>query len=299
LNRWVTDLTTMHVELRPLIFSVAYGMLGSVAEAEDVTQEALLRLHRTTTPVESPAAFAVTMATRLAIDELRSARRRREVYVGSWLPEPLVTADPATDPAEHVEAAQRLSTALLVMLERLSPVERAVMLLREVFAYDYARIAEIVGRSVENCRQIMARARAHLHDARARFEATPQRHDELVTAFLDACRTGDLNALEKLLAEDVTFTGDGGGKVASLAVPASGRRRVARFLLGLFRQAQAAEFAVEVVPVNGAPGVRVRDRDGVIVAVMSIAVSGATIAALYSVLNPDKLRHLQPLDSIR
>jgi RNA polymerase sigma-70 factor (ECF subfamily) len=288
----------MHAELRPLIFSVAYGMLGSVAEAEDVTQEALLRLQRTTTPIESPAAFAVTTATRLAIDELRSARRRREVYVGSWLPEPLVTADPATDPAEHVEAAQRLSTALLVMLERLSPVERAVMLLREVFEYDYARIAEIVGRSVENCRQIMARARAHLHDARTRFEVPPQRHDELVTAFLDACRTGDLNALEKLLAEDVTFTGDGGGKVASLAVPASGRQRVARFLLGLFRQAQAAQFAVDVVPVNGAPGVRVRDRDGVIVAVMSIVVSADKVVDLYSVLNPNKLRHLQPLDSV-
>ncbi|MBX6752056.1 MAG: RNA polymerase sigma-70 factor [Micromonosporaceae bacterium] len=289
----------MHAELRPLIFSVAYGMLGSVAEAEDVTQEALLRLHRTTTPVESPAAYAVTMATRLAIDELRSARRRREMYVGSWLPEPLVTADPAHDPAEHVAAAQRLSTALLVMLERLSPVERAVLLLREVFEYDYPRIAEIVGRSVENCRQILARARTRVHEPRSRFEAAPQRHDELVSAFLDACRTGDLAALEKLLAEDVTFTGDGGGKVASLAVPATGRQRVARFLLGLFRQAHAAGLEVEAVPVNGQPGLRVRDRNGATAAVMSIAVSGAGIAGLYSVLNPDKLRHLQPFDAVR
>ena len=285
----------MQAELRPLIFSVAYGMLGSVTEAEDVTQEALLRLHRTTTPVESAAAYAVTTATRIALDELRSARRRREVYVGSWLPEPLVTADPANDPAEHVEAAQRLSTALLVMLERLSPVERAVLLLREVFEYEYARIADIVGRSEENCRQILARARARVHVPRPRFEAAAQRHDELVTAFLDACRTGDLTALEQLLAADVTLTGDGGGKVQSLAIPASGRQRVARFLLGLFRQARAADLEVEGVPVNGEPGVRVRDRTGATVAVMSVAVSGGRIAGFYSVLNPDKLRHLQPL----
>jgi len=228
----VTDAT----ELRPLMFSVAYGMLGSVAEAEDVAQEAQLRMLRETADIRSPAAYAVTVTTRLAIDELRSARARREVYVGAWLPEPLVSNDPAGDPSQRAEAAEQLSIALLVMLERLSPVERAVFLLREVFQYEYERIAEIVERSAENCRQILTRARAHVRADQPRFEASPERHGALVDRFLAAAGSGDLAGLEAVLADDIAVTGDGGGKVPALATPVQGRLRVARFVIGLFRQ---------------------------------------------------------------
>lgn len=278
-------------DLRPLMFSVAYGMLGSVTEAEDITQEALLRMHRTAATIEAPSAYAVTVTTRLAIDQLRSARARREVYVGAWLPEPLVVADPETGPAEQVEAGERLSLAFLVLLERLSPVERAVLLLREVFDYDYERIAVIVGRSPANCRQILVRAKAHVHD-RARFQPTPGQRDALTARFFAACTTGDLAALEQLLAADITLTGDGGGKVPALASPAVGRRRVARFILGLFRQAESLRLEIQPVLVNGGPGARAVDPDGAIIAVVGLEVVDGVIVAVHNILNPDKLRHL-------
>jgi RNA polymerase sigma-70 factor (ECF subfamily) len=287
----VTDVTELHDELRPLMFSVAYGMLGSVSEAEDVTQEALLRMHREAEPIRQPSAFAVTVTTRLAIDALRSARARREVYVGAWLPEPLVGA-PEAGPAERAEAAERLSLAFLVMLERLSPVERAVLLLREVFDYDYDRVAEIVGRSGENCRQILVRARAHVRE-RPRFAGSAEHRDRLADRFFAACADGDLAGLERLLAEDIAFTGDGGGKVPALATPATGRVRVARFILGLFRQAERFGAVVEPIQVNGAPGGRAVTPDGETVTVFALDVVGDEVVAVYNVLNPDKLRHVR------
>ena len=284
----MTDTT----ELRPLMFSVAYGMLGSVAEAEDIAQEAQLRMLREADPIRSPAAYAVTVTTRLAIDELRSARARREVYVGAWLPEPLVGTDPEGEPSARAEATECLSVALLVMLERLSPVERAVFLLREVFQYDYERIGQIVERTPENCRQILTRARAHVRADQPRFEASSQRHGALLSRFLAAARAGDLAGLEAVLAEDITLTGDGGGKVPALATPAAGRRRVARFIIGLFRQAQRLGARIEPVVVNGQPGGLAITPDGQTVAVFALDVVDDRIVAVFNILNPDKLAHL-------
>jgi RNA polymerase sigma-70 factor (ECF subfamily) len=288
LYRGVTDTA----ELRPLMFAVAYGMLGSVAEAEDIAQEAQLRMLREAETIRSPAAYAVTVTTRLAIDELRSARARREVYVGAWLPEPLVGVDPEGEPSARAEAAERLSVALLVMLERLSPVERAVFLLREVFQYEYERIAEIVERSPENCRQILARARAHVRADQPRFETSTQRRGALVARFLAAARAGDLAGLEAVLTEDITFAGDGGGKVPALATAVSGRTRVARFIIGLFRQAERLGATIEPVVVNGQPGGVAIAPDGQRVAVFALDVVNDQIAAVFNILNPDKLAHL-------
>jgi RNA polymerase sigma-70 factor (ECF subfamily) len=286
------DVTHTTDDLRPLMFSVAYGMLGSVAEAEDVASEATLRMLRETEPIRSPSAYAVTVTTRLAIDALRSARARREVYVGAWLPEPLVANDPAVDPPAQVEAAEQLSLALLVMLERLSPVERAVFLLREVFQYEYDRIAEIVERSEQNCRQILTRARAHVREDRPRFAPVPGHHVELMHRFLAAARSGDLAALEAVLADDITVTGDGGGKVPALATPVSGRLRVARFIIGLFRQAAHMGLTIDEVEVNGEPGGRVRTPDGQTMGVFGVDIVAGRVRAVYNVINPDKLAHL-------
>jgi RNA polymerase sigma-70 factor (ECF subfamily) len=276
------------------MFSVAYGMLGSVAEAEDVVQEAQLRMLRENDEIRSPAAYAVTVTTRLAIDELRSARARREVYVGAWLPEPLVASDRSGDPADRAEVAEQLSIALLVMLERLSPVERAVFLLREVFQYEYERIAEIVERSPGNCRQILARARAHVRADQPRFDASAQRHRVLLDRFLAAARAGDLAGLEAVLAADITMTGDGGGKVPALATPVEGRRRVARFIIGLFHQADRLGARIEPAVVNGQPGGRAIGPDGQVVSVFALDVVDDRILAVFNIVNPDKLTRLSP-----
>ncbi len=288
----MTDVTELHNELRPLMFSVAYGILGSAAAAEDVAQEALLRMHRQAAPIASPPAFAVTVSTRLALDELRSARARREVYVGTWLPEPLLT-DPPFGPAGQVELTDRLSTAFLVMLERLSPTERAVMVLREAFDYDYEQIGEIIGKSAENCRQILSRARTHVQAERPRFEVDRARRDALAARFFAACQAGDLAGLEELLVADITLSGDGGGKAPALATPVSGRTRVARFLIGLFRRLDHDGYRLEPVTVNGQPGARALTADGATIAVLSLLVGPDGISAVYNVLNPDKLTHLQ------
>jgi RNA polymerase sigma-70 factor (TIGR02957 family) len=287
----VSELTEdVHRDLRPLMFSVAYGMLGSVTEAEDVAQEASLRLHREADRIDSPAAFAVTVTTRLAIDQLRSARRRREVYVGAWLPEPLVTPNPTA----RLEAAERLSMAFLVLLERLSPVERAVLLLREVFEYSYDRIAEIVGKSEPACRQILVRARGHIRDGRPRFTTTRSQRDALAAQFFAACQRGDVAGLEALLAADISLTGDGGGKAAALAAPATGRTRVARFVVGLFRQAVRVGARLEPADVNGSPGARVYGPDGALVSIFCLEIDGDHVTRIYNQLNPDKLAHLDP-----
>jgi RNA polymerase sigma-70 factor (TIGR02957 family) len=292
----VTDLAAdLHDELRPLMFSIAYRMLGSVAEAEDIVQEAFLRLVRSgPAEVETPEAYATTVTTRLAIDHLRSARVRREQYVGSWLPEPLLDTSSLADPAAQAELADSVSLAFLVLLEALTPVERAVFLLREVFGYDYGRIAEIVEKSEPNCRQIV-RAQRHIAAGKPRFEASRSQRDELAARFFEATSSGDVEALERLLADDVVFTGDGGGKAPALASPATGRTRVARFILGIYRTIDTFAGRIEPIEVNGQPGARLVDQDGNLAAVLGIQVADGKIVAFHNVLNPDKLRHLGPL----
>jgi RNA polymerase sigma-70 factor (ECF subfamily) len=285
-------------ELRPVAFRVAYRMLGSVSEAEDVVQEALLRLHRTLEagePVESPRAFVATVATRLAIDELRSARARRESYVGEWLPEPVVT-DPAEGPERRAELADSLSFAFLVVLESLSPEQRAAFLLHDVFDYDYGEVAAIVGTSEQNARQLAARARRHVQGRRPRYEASRERRDELARRFFAAAEDGDLAALEELLAEDVTLHGDGGGKVPALARALHGRSRVARTLLAWMRQgARIGGAGIRRVEVNGQAGALLLAPDGGLIGVMVLAIADGRVHAVNSVVNPDKLRHLGPV----
>ncbi len=285
-----------HTELRPLLFSIAYRMLGSASDAEDVVQEAYLRYHRAVERgevVESPRAYLSAVVTRAAIDHLRSARVRRESYVGQWLPEPLLVDD---DPAGRwAETADSLSMAFLVLLERLSPVERAVFLLREVFGYDHAAIAPIVGKSEVNVRQIASRARRHVAAGRPRFEADRRRRDELAQRFFAAVAEGDTDELVSLLAADAVLWGDGGGKAPAAARPVVGRDRVARFLAGLGRQARRQGLRIAPVPVNGQPGVIAHDPAGAVVAVMTIDVADGEVQAVRSVANPDKLRHLGPV----
>jgi RNA polymerase sigma-70 factor (TIGR02957 family) len=282
-------------DLRPAAFAVAYRMLGSVAEAEDVVQEALMRVHRALEEgqtIESPRAFATTVTTRLAIDELRSARARREVYVGEWLPEPLVTAT-AADPAEQAEMSDSLSLAFLALLERLSPTQRAVLLLRDVFDYGYDEIAAIVETTEDNARQLAARARRHVRERRPRFEASREKREELAERFFAAAQDGDLAALEDLLADDVALHGDGGGKAPALARALHGRDRVARTLVAWARYGfRRAGGTVRRVEVNGQPGALLLDGEGRLVSAMALDIADGRIQAVHSVVNPDKLAHL-------
>ncbi|HEX3316648.1 MAG TPA: RNA polymerase sigma-70 factor [Solirubrobacteraceae bacterium] len=283
--------------LRPVGFGIAYRMLGSVSEAEDAVQEALLRLHRVLADgrrIESPRAYLATLVTRLCIDQLRSARVRRERYVGEWLPEPLLAVE--DDPARHAEMADSLSLAFLVLLERLSPEQRAAFLLREVFDYPYAEVARIVDTSEPNARQLVARARRHVEAGRPRYEPSAELRDELARRFLAAVREGDLAGLEAVLAEDVVLHGDGGGKVAALARPVQGRERVARTLLAWARAgARMGGATLRPVVVNGQPGALGLDADGRLINVLALEVTGGRVQGVSSVVNPDKLGHLGPL----
>ncbi|HET8953926.1 MAG TPA: RNA polymerase sigma-70 factor [Solirubrobacteraceae bacterium] len=277
--------TETYESLRPLAFSIAYRMLGSVTEAEDIVQEGLLRLHRAE-GVEHPRAFVATVVTRLSIDELRSARARRETYPGAWLPEPIVTDSRPDD--------ESVSMALLITLERLTPVERAVFLLHDVFDYGYDEIAEIVGKTRENCRQLALRARRHVEASRTRFETSREQRERLAARFFEAIREGDLDGLVELLAEDAVATGDGGGKGEARATPLVGGVKVARFMLGLMRLAERRAYTLEFTELNGEPGALIRE-DGEIAGTMVIETSGDRITNIYSVVNPDKLRHLKGL----
>jgi RNA polymerase sigma-70 factor (TIGR02957 family) len=283
-------------ELRPVVFGIAYRMLGSVAEAEDVVQEALLRLHRALEDgerIESSRAYVATIATRLAIDQLRSARMRRESYVGEWLPEPIVSDDPGFS---EVEMADSLSLAFLVLLESLSPEQRAAFLLHDVFDYGYDEVAEIVGKSEDNARQLAARARRHVEERRPRFESSRQHRDELANRFFAAAREGDLAGLESLLAHDVVLHGDGGGKVPALARSLHGRNRVARTLRNWARQgARIAGLEIRRAEVNGQPGAIIVDRQGAVFSVMALDIADGEVKSVRSVVNPDKLRHLAPV----
>ena len=277
-----TDVT--HEELRPLLFSLAYRMVGSVAEAEDLVQEAFLRLHRTDEAVGSPKAFLTTVVTRLAIDHLRSARVRREAYVGPWLPEPLVTA-PGT--ADRVEEDETLSLAFLALLERLTPVERAVYVLHELFGYAHDEIAEVVGKSSANCRQILARARRHVDAGRPRFEPSRERRQALLDRFLAAVRVGDVDGLVGLLAADAVHYADGGGKARATLLPIYGPEKIARLWARL--GTTQGPYELHAVDVNGQPGVVATAPDGRVLTVLTLDVADDRVRAVRAVVNPDKL----------
>jgi RNA polymerase sigma-70 factor (TIGR02957 family) len=288
----MADSGVAYGELRPLMFSIAYRMLGTVTEAEDVVQEAFMRLHAgAPQDLRSPEAYAATVTTRLAIDALRSARHRREHYVGPWLPEPLVEAEKA-DPAWQIETDETVSVAFLMMLEKLSPAERAVFLLREVFGYTYAEVAGVIGKSETACRQVFRRARQHIQRDRSRFVASAAQRDRLAQGFFAASRDGDLAGLERLLADDVTLYGDGGGQAPALRQPVHGPVQVARFVVGLGRQAGRLGFRQDQARVNGQPGAVVRSADGAILAVVSLGIGDDQVSAIYNQINPGKLGHL-------
>lgn len=280
--------------VRPLLFSIAYRMLGSVMDAEDVVQDAYLRWQEAPdADVRSPRAYLATIVTRLALNQLRSARVRRETYVGPWLPEPLVT-DHAPDPSGAVELAESLSMAFLVLLERLSPIERAVFLLREVFDFEYAEIARIVERTEANCRQLFARAKQHLGAPQARFEAPAGQAQRLVERFTQAAGAGDMDGLLAVLAEDITLWADGGGKTPGAALqPIHGADAVARFVFGVIRKFLPAESTARPAQVNGQPGFLVYV-SGRPLAALVFDVQHDRIRTIYAIGNPDKLHGLRP-----
>jgi RNA polymerase sigma-70 factor (ECF subfamily) len=288
--------TSQYTEYRPLMFSIAYRMTGSVSDAEDIVQEAFLRAGKDggkdggkDAEIESPKAYLATITTRLAIDHLRSARVRRESYVGTWLPEPLLASAPGTpgaepDPAELAETSDSLSMAFLVLLESLAPAERAVFLLREVFGYDYSEIAGITGKTEAACRQTFARARRRIDEG-----------EELTALFLAAADGGDMASLLERLAPDVVFYGDSGGKGESFISPVLGRDRVARVIRFSFERTVQLGASLGAAWVNGQPGVLVRDADGNLIAVIVLDVLDGQVLAIRTVANPEKLRHLGPI----
>ncbi len=285
----------VYEDLRPLLFSIAYRIVSSVSEAEDIVQEAFLRLHRAQsdgTDIDSPRAWLSTVTTRLAINHVRSARVRRETYVGTWLPEPLLT-DQAPDASVHAETADSLSMAFLVLLESLNPVERAVFLLREVFDYGYDEIGAVVGKTEENCRQIALRARRQVEARKPRFEASRQRRQELARRFFEAVGEGNTDGLIRLLAADVVSYADGGGKTRTFMQPVYGRERIARVLLGFgtwlhLLGAEEMRFA----EVNAQPGAVFLGHDGRAVLVVSLDIAEGLVQTIRFVSNPEKLHHL-------
>ena len=286
--------TDLHPELRPLLFSIAYRMIGSVSEAEDIVQEAFLRYHRAQpAEVENPKAYLSAVTTRLAIDHLRSARVRREEYVGPWLPEPLLTDEGAGDPSAQAELADSLSLAFLVLLERLSPVERAAFLLREVFAYPYDEIAEVIGKSEGNARQLVTRARRHVDAERPRFDVDREAHEELTDRFIEATQSGDTEGLIELLAAGRLHLHRRRRQGAGAAAHGP-RPRARRALHGRDRPPGrgAAPVTLHPVLVNGVPGRLARDAEGNAVAVLTLDVADGLVTAVRIVVNPDKLAHL-------
>lgn len=287
-----------HDDLRPLLFSIAYRMVGSVGDAEDLVQEAFLRLHREQqegTEIASAKAFLTTVVTRLSIDHLRSARVRREQYVGEWLPEPLLV-EPGPGPADHAEMGDTLSLAFLVLLESLTPLERAVFLLHDVFGYSYAEIGETVGKSEDNCRQIAVRARRAVDAGRPRFDPSEQERREVAERFF-AALSGDASDIAAVLSEDVVMHGDGGGKAPALARALSGADRVSRVWANWARQGARAAARIEPANVNGQPGAILRTADGQVVSVLALVVRDGRVSEIHSIVNPDKLRHVgEPAD---
>jgi len=284
--------TTVFASLRPSLFSIAYRMLGSVMDAEDLVQDAYLRWQEASeADVRSPRAYLATIVTRLAINHLRSARVKRETYVGPWLPEPLVT-DRTHDASDSVELAESLSMAFLVLLERLSPIERAVFLLREVFDFEYSEIARIVDKGEANTRQLLARAKKRISESRPRFEADQARADRLVDRFTQASLGGDMDGLLAILAEDVTLWADGGGKARGAALkPVHGASAVARFVLGIMRRIVPPDAIVRPTVINGQSGFIVY-ADGRPLATQIFDIRDERIHTIYAIANPDKLHTL-------
>jgi RNA polymerase sigma-70 factor (ECF subfamily) len=281
-----------YAELRPLLFSIAYRMTGSVSEAEDLVQEAFAQLAQALgrgTQVREPKAYLATTTTRLALNHLKSARVNRESYVGNWLPEPVLTGP---GPEEHAEMADSLSMAFLVVLESLSSTERAVFLLHEAFRYSHQEIAEIVGKSEANTRQILARARRHIDKGKPRFAASRAQREEVARRFFAAADGGDLDGLLRALAPDAVYYGDGGGKTQALVEPLHGRDQVAGFLAWLFGQIRELEARFQIVEVNGQPGAVTYDSDGHVVNVFALDIADDVVQSVRCVVNPDKLRHL-------
>jgi RNA polymerase sigma-70 factor (ECF subfamily) len=282
-----------HDDLRPLLFSIAYRMVGSVGDAEDLVQEAFLRLHREEqggADIASAKAFLTTVITRLSIDHLRSARVRREEYVGEWLPEPLL-ADPQPGPADHAEIGDTLSLAFLVLLESLSPLERAVFLLHDVFGYSYAEIAEVVDKSEGNCRQIAVRARRAVDAGRPRFDPSADERRRVAERFF-AALAGDASDIAALLSEDVVMHGDGGGKAPAIARALHGRDRVSRLWANFAKQGFRVGATMSPVTVNGQPGAVFMTADRLVISVVTLDVADGKVAAIRSVVNPDKLGHI-------
>ena len=280
--------------LRPLLFSIAYRILGSVSEAEDAVQETWLRYESSPTQPASAKAFLAAAVTRISIDILRSARVRREEYVGQWFPEPLLT-DPYQDPERSAQLADSVSMAALVLLERLSPLERAVFVLREVFGFGFGEIASAVGRSEAACRQLAVRARRHMDSGRPRFEADRREREKLAARFFDALREGDVDGLRELLAADAQLVGDGGGKAPALARSIFGAEKVARVLASIFPWLVRIEVTLEPREVNGQPGAIFLDRDGKILSTVALDVLDGQIQMIRAVQNPDKLGHVGPV----
>ncbi|WP_331770301.1 RNA polymerase sigma-70 factor (plasmid) [Embleya sp. NBC_00888] len=285
-------------ELRPLLFSIAYRILGSVSEAEDAVQETWLRWDDSPVTPTSTKAFLSAVVTRISIDVLRSARVRRAEYVGPWFPEPLM-ADPYQDPERSAELADSLSMAALLLLERLSPLERAVFVLREVFAFRFAEIASAVGRSEAACRRLAVRARRHMDEGRPRFDADRKEREELAERFFDAFREGDVDALRELLAADVHMVGDSGGKAPQWARGIVGAGNVARLLAAIVPPFVRIGGVVEPHRVNGRPGAILRDRDGRVLNTLALDVLDGQIQTIRSVINPDKLCHVGPVADAR
>ncbi len=277
-------------ELRPLLFSIAYRILSSVGDAEDVVQDAWLTFEQEP-QVRSAKAFLSTVVTRAAINTLKSARVRREAYVGDWMPEPLLE-DPYQDPQRSAELADSLSMAALLLLERLSPLERAAYVLREVFAYDYAEIATLLDRGEPACRQLVARAGKHMDKGRTRFTADRAERDELAERFFDALRAGDVDGLRRLLTADAQLTGDGGGRVPNLPHAVVGADKVSRVATTAFAEVDEAGGTLEVVRINGQPGGLLRDREGRVVTVIALDIVHGGVQAVRAINNPDKLSHL-------
>lgn len=278
-------------EQRPLLFSIAYRILGSVAEAEDVVQETWVRWDSTETTPAATKAFLCTIVTRVSINVLNSSRVRRERYVGTWLPEPLLE-DPYQDPERSAELADSVSMAALLLLERLTPLERAVFVLREVFGFEYDELAEAVGRSEAACRQLVVRARRHMDEGRPRFEAERSKREELAQHFLGAFKEGDVAALRDLLAADVTLVGDAGGKGPLFAEQITGADNVARLFAALVPPFLETGGSIEAHEINAQPGAILRDREGRVINTFAFDVLDGQIQTIRSVINPDKLRHV-------
>ena len=293
-------------EYRPLLFSIAYGMTGSVGDAEDIVQDAFLGLTRARqagTTIADPKAYLATAVTRLGINYLGSARVRRETYVGDWLPEPVVVPADRPGPAEHAELADSLSMAFLVLLETLSPVERAVFMLREVFGYGYPDVARITGKTEVNCRQIFARARQRIAaGGQAHHSApTPARRaegEELARRFFEAAAGGDMDALLGMLAPDVVLHGDGGGKAQAIRKPLAGRQRVMRLLVVGLRRGRALGASLRLAWVNGQPGAVLYDAEGRVVSVIELDIADGVVQAMHGVVHPDKLGHIGPVSDM-